>query len=66
MAATFEMVANVCKKMRGASVTFLIPATMVPVQNQHQTRFMARLVYCLGTVFVKQCLGGGASTGSVS
>ena len=52
--------------MDGASVIFLTPAAMVHVSTQHEVRFRARLLYCVGTVFVKQCFAGGASTGLVS
>ena len=48
-------------------VWFLSSTAMVHVRVQHQARFiMARLLYCLGTLFVKQCFGGGASAGLVS
>ena len=44
-----------------ASVRFVTSAAMVRVQTQHEARFMARLIYCSSTVFVKQCFGGGAN-----
>ena len=49
--------------MNGASEIFLTPAAMVRVTTQHEARFTACLLYCVGTVFVKQNFGGGASTG---
>ena len=55
------MVTHLNYHISGASVRFLTPAAMVRFRIQHEARFMARLIYCLGTVFVKQCFGGGAS-----
>ena len=55
------MVTNLNNQISGASVRFVTSAAMVRVQTQHEARFMARLIYCSSTVFVKQCFGGGAN-----
>ena len=55
------MVTHLNNQISGASVRFVTPAAMVRVQTQHEARFMARLIYCSSTVFVKQCFGGGAN-----
>ena len=48
-----------------ASVRFLPSAAIVRVRARNEVRFMARLLYCLGAVFVKHSFGGSTSTGSV-
>ena len=52
--------------MNDTSVRFLTPAAMIRVRTQHEAGFMARHLYFLGIVFVKQCFESGASTGPVS
>ena len=52
-------------QISSASVRFLSPAAMVHARTQHNAIYMARLFVVLSTVFVKQCFGGGASTGPV-
>ena len=52
--------------MNDISVRFLTPAAMIRVRTQHEAGFMARHLYFLGIVFVKQCFESGASTGPVS
>ena len=51
------MVTHLSNQISGASVRFLTLAAMVRVRTQHEARFTACLIYCLGTVFVKQCFG---------
>ena len=55
------MVTHLNNQISGASVRFVTSAAMVRVQTQHEARFMARLIYCSSTVFVKQRFGGGAN-----
>ena len=48
------MVTYLKNQNSGISVRFLTPAAVVRVRIQNEARFMARLIYCLGTVFVER------------
>ena len=60
------MVAHLTNQLNSLLVRYFLPIGSLHVWVQIEASFILCFLYCLGTVLLKHCFGGGALAGAVS